>query len=174
MEKPAHFVIVGGGTAGWIAAFIIQDEARQQGLDIRLSVVESSKIPTVGVGEATTAAFRVLLKHFGIDEFEFFRKTDASFKLGIRHEDWRRKGFTYYGPIDDPHQVVQPPTGARLNCAPSNSAHRFFSRDRRWRVSILWQARAWQPLARKRCLRRRRPLRRLPLISLHSSPCSPT
>ena len=47
MEKPAHFVIVGGGTAGWIAAFIIQDEARQQGLDIRLSVVESSKIPTV-------------------------------------------------------------------------------------------------------------------------------
>jgi glycine/D-amino acid oxidase-like deaminating enzyme len=112
MEKPAHFVIVGGGTAGWIAAFIIQDEARQRGLDIRLSVVESSKIPTVGVGEATTAAFRVLLKHFGIDEFEFFRKTDASFKLGIRHEDWRRKGYTYYGPIDDPHQVVQAPPGA--------------------------------------------------------------
>ncbi len=100
------------GTAGWIAAFIIQDEARRRGLDFRISVVESSKVPTVGVGEATTAAFRVLLKHFGIDEFEFFRKTDASFKLGIRHEDWRRKGFTYYGPIDDPHQVVQAPPGA--------------------------------------------------------------
>ena len=111
MEKPAHFVIVGGGTAGWIAAFIIQDEARRKGLNARISVVESSKIPTVGVGEATTAAFRVLLKHFKIDEFEFFRKTDASFKLGIRHQDWRRKGFTYYGPIDDPHQVVTPPPG---------------------------------------------------------------
>jgi tryptophan halogenase len=112
MEKPAHFVIVGGGTAGWIAAFIIQDEARRKGLNAKISVVESSKIPTVGVGEATTAAFRVLLKHFKIDEFEFFRKTDASFKLGIRHEDWRRKGFTYYGPIDDPHQVIQAPAGA--------------------------------------------------------------
>ncbi len=112
MQEPAHFVIVGGGTAGWIAAFIIQDEARRRGLNFRVSVVESSRIPTVGVGEATTAAFRVLLKHFGIDEFEFFRKTDASFKLGIRHEDWRRKGYTYYGPIDDPHQVVQPPPGA--------------------------------------------------------------
>src|SRR5690554_5626306 len=112
MAQPAHFVIVGGGTAGWIAAFIIQDEARRRGFNFRISVVESSRIPTVGVGEATTAAFRVLLKHFGIDEFEFFRKTDASFKLGIRHEDWRRKGFTYYGPIDDPHQVVQEPAGA--------------------------------------------------------------
>ncbi|MBD8063941.1 tryptophan 7-halogenase [Devosia sp. PTR5] len=112
MAQPAHFVIVGGGTAGWIAAFIVQDAARRKGFDIRLSVVESSKIPTVGVGEATTAAFRVLLKSFGIDEFEFLRKTDASFKLGIRHEDWRRNGFTYYGPIDDPHQVIQPPAGA--------------------------------------------------------------
>jgi len=113
MADRPHFVIVGGGTAGWIAAFIIQDAARKQKLDARISVVESSKIPTVGVGEATTAAFRVFLKQFEIDEFEFFRKTEATFKLGIRHEDWRRKGFTYYGPIDDPHQVVTPPPGAQ-------------------------------------------------------------
>ena len=112
MAARPHFVIVGGGTAGWIAAFILQDSARKAGLDARFSVVESSKIPTVGVGEATTAAFRVFLKQFGIDEFEFFRKTEATFKLGIRHEDWRRKGYTYYGPIDDPHQVVKPPPGA--------------------------------------------------------------
>jgi glycine/D-amino acid oxidase-like deaminating enzyme len=112
MGKPAHFVIVGGGTAGWIAAFVLQDSARKKKLDAKFTVVESSKVPTVGVGEATTAAFRVLLKYFGIDEFEFFRKTEASFKLGIRHQDWRRKGYTYYGPIDDPHQVVAPPPGA--------------------------------------------------------------
>ncbi|WP_196258977.1 tryptophan halogenase family protein [Pelagibacterium limicola] len=110
--RQSHFVVVGGGTAGWITAFIIQDSAWRKGLNARISVVESSKIPTVGVGEATTAAFRVLLKHFNIDEFEFFRETEASFKLGIRHEDWRRKGYTYYGPIDDPHQVIQPPRGA--------------------------------------------------------------
>ena len=78
MAARPHFVIVGGGTAGWIAAFILQDSARKAGLDARFSVVESSKIPTVGVGEATTAAFRVFLKQFGIDEFEFFRKTEAT------------------------------------------------------------------------------------------------
>lgn len=112
MEKPAHFVIVGGGTAGWLAAYILQDSAKRSKLNARFSVVESSKIPTVGVGEATTAAFRVFLKHFKIDEFEFFRETSATFKLGIRHQDWRLKGFTYYGPIDDPHQVIHPPPGA--------------------------------------------------------------
>ena len=112
MAEPAHFVIVGGGTAGWLTAFIIEDSARRQKLDIRVSVVESSKIPTVGVGEGSTAAMRVLFQHFKIDEFEFFRETGATFKLGIRHTDWRRKGFTYYGPIDDPHQVVAAPSGA--------------------------------------------------------------
>ena len=112
MAEPAHFVIVGGGTAGWIAAFIIQDSIKRLKLDAKISVVESTKIPTVGVGEATTAAFHVFLKHFGIDIWEFFRKTEATYKLGIRHQDWRRKGFTYYGPIDDPHQVVQAPRGA--------------------------------------------------------------
>ena len=112
MASQPHFVVVGGGTAGWIAAFIIRDSIKRLKLDAKISVVESTKIPTVGVGEATTAAFHVFLKHFGIDIFEFFRKTEATYKLGIRHQDWRRKGFTYYGPIDDPHQVVQAPQGA--------------------------------------------------------------
>ncbi len=107
-----RFVVVGGGTAGWIAAFIIQDAIKRQNLDAQVSVVESSKIPTVGVGEATTAAFHVFLRHFGIDIFDFMRSCEATYKLGIRHEDWRRKGFTYYGPIDDPHIVVEPPVGA--------------------------------------------------------------
>lgn len=110
--QAAHFVIVGGGTAGWLTAFIIQDSARRAGLDLKISVVESSKIPTVGVGEASTAALRVFFQYFKIDEFEFFRETGATFKLGIKHDNWRRKGYVYYGPIDDPHQVVAPPPGA--------------------------------------------------------------
>jgi hypothetical protein len=112
VTQTSRFVIVGGGTAGWIAAYIFQDSIRRLKLDAKVYVVESSKIPTVGVGEATTAAFHVFLKHFGIDIFDFMRNCEATYKLGIRHEDWRRKGFTYYGPIDDPHQVVQPPPGA--------------------------------------------------------------
>jgi tryptophan halogenase len=110
--QTSHFVIVGGGTAGWLTAFIVQDSARRAGIDIRISVVESSKIPTVGVGEASTAALRVFFQYFKIDEFEFFRETGATFKLGIRHNNWRRLGYVYYGPIDDPHQVVAPPAGA--------------------------------------------------------------
>ena len=109
---PSRFVIVGGGTAGWISAFIISDAIRRLKLDATVTVLESSRIPTVGVGEATTAAFHLFLRHFGIDIFDFMRSCEATYKLGIRHEDWRRKGVTYYGPIDDPHQVVQAPPGA--------------------------------------------------------------
>jgi tryptophan halogenase len=112
LSNNPHFVIVGGGTAGWLAAFIIQDGLKRRKIDAKVTVVESSKIPTVGVGEGSTAAFRVLMQYFKLDEFEFFRETGATFKLGIRHKDWRRKGFTYDGPIDDPHQVIMPPPGA--------------------------------------------------------------
>ncbi len=112
MEEPAHFVIVGGGTAGWLAALMLQDSARRAKLPAKFTMVESSKIPTIGVGEGTTAVFRQMLKHFGYDEMEFFRETEATIKLGIRHRDWRRLGHSYDGPIDDPHQVMQRPEGA--------------------------------------------------------------
>jgi tryptophan 6-halogenase len=111
-RRTARFVIVGGGTAGWLAAYVLQDAARRRKLDAEVIVAESSKIPTVGVGEASTAALRVFMQYFKIDEFDFMRQTGATFKLGIRHQDWRRKGFTYYGPIDDPQQVIAPPAGA--------------------------------------------------------------
>jgi tryptophan 6-halogenase len=112
MQNKSRFVIIGGGTAGWLAAFILQDAARRKKLDIAVTVVESSKIPTVGVGEGSTAALRVLMHYFGLDEFEFFRETGATFKLGIRHKNWRRIGHSYDGPIDDPHQVIAAPKGA--------------------------------------------------------------
>ncbi len=105
-------MVAGGGTAGWLAAFVLQDAAKRLRLPVRLTVIESSKIPTIGVGEGTTAAFRILLRHFGIDEMEFLRATEATFKLGIRHREWRGIGAHYDGPIDDPHLVVEPPQGA--------------------------------------------------------------
>ena len=107
-----HLVVVGGGTAGWLAALICQDQARRAKLNLNISVLESSKIPTIGVGEGTTAVFRALFQRFGFDELEFLRETEATIKFGIRHRDWRRVGVTYDGPIDDPHQVVSPPPGS--------------------------------------------------------------
>jgi hypothetical protein len=103
-----RYVIVGGGTAGWLAALILQDAFKRQKRDAAITVVESSKIPTIGVGEGTTAVFRQMLKHFGLDEFSFLKETEATIKFGIRHKDWRRVGHHYDGPIDDPHLVLEP------------------------------------------------------------------
>ena len=111
-NEPAHIVVVGGGTAGWLAALVLQDAARRKAMNAKVTVVESSKIPTIGVGEGSTAALRILLRYFGFDEFEFIRETGATIKYGIRHRDWQGKGHQYDGPIDDPHQVVAAPKDA--------------------------------------------------------------
>ena len=71
--------------------------------------MESSKLPTIGVGEGSTAVFRQMLRQLGFDEREFLRETAATIKFGIRHKDWRRVGHTYDGPIDDPHLVADGP-----------------------------------------------------------------
>ena len=70
---------------------------------IDVTVVESSSIPTIGVGEGTTALFHGFLEHFKLAEDEFLRETRATIKLGIRHRNWRRGEPYYDGPIDDPH-----------------------------------------------------------------------
>ena len=109
LPDPFRIAIVGGGTAGWLSALIIQDAAGRAGLTVDVAVVESSKIPTIGVGEGTTAVFRGLLTHLGFDEFEFLRETEATIKYGIRHRDWRKLGHTYDGPIDDPMLLARTP-----------------------------------------------------------------
>jgi Tryptophan halogenase len=106
MGWPERIVIVGGGTAGWLAALMIGDAARRAGQSPAVTVIESSRIGTIGVGEGTTAVFRMLLGQLGIDEMAFLRESEATIKFGIRHRDWRRKGHHYDGPIDDPHLVA--------------------------------------------------------------------
>ncbi len=98
-----RMVIVGGGTAGWLAAWICQARIRQNQRPWDLVMIESSAIPTIGVGEGTTALFKLFLEHFKLAEDEFVRETRATFKLGIRHRDWDGSGQYYDGPIDDPH-----------------------------------------------------------------------
>ena len=71
-----------------------------------VTVIESSRIGVIGVGEGSTAVFRQMLRRFGLDEEEFLRETGATIKLGIRHRDWRRLGHHYDGPIDNPALVA--------------------------------------------------------------------
>ncbi len=87
-----HIVIAGGGTAGWIAAAAL---AKQMPGVVKVTLVESDEIGTVGVGEATIPPMRVFHKLLGIDEREFMAATSATFKLGIQFENWGEVGDNY-------------------------------------------------------------------------------
>lgn len=94
MQKDSikHIVIAGGGTAGWMTAAAL---GKLFGANIKVTLIESDAIPTVGVGEATIPTLHLFHDLLKIKESEFMAATNATFKLGIKFEDWYQRNQSY-------------------------------------------------------------------------------
>jgi tryptophan halogenase len=88
-----RIVIAGGGTAGWMAAAAI---ARTLGNSVDLTLIESDAIGTIGVGESTIPPIVTYNRLLNINEAEFMRATQATFKLGIEFDGWKQVGESYF------------------------------------------------------------------------------
>ncbi|WP_339897359.1 tryptophan halogenase family protein [uncultured Gilvimarinus sp.] len=114
-------VILGGGTAGWITAGLLAAE-HAVGSDpggIQIVVLESPDVAPIGVGEGTWPSMRDTLKKIGINETEFIRTCNVSFKQGSKFVGWSvGQGEHYYHPFTLPSEY-----GA-FNLAPYWSAHK--------------------------------------------------
>ena len=100
MTSPLKVVILGGGTAGWMCATALAGARGPTGEPLcQIHLVESSDIGIVGVGEATLPHIKEFNDSAGIDEAEFMRKTQASFKIGIEFRDWGKAGNSYVHPF---------------------------------------------------------------------------
>ncbi len=91
-KKKQRLVIAGGGTAGWMAAAAF---TRLLGKEVDVTLIESSEIGTVGVGEATIPTLVFFHKLLKINEQEFMAQTNATFKLGINFENWKELEHAY-------------------------------------------------------------------------------
>jgi tryptophan 7-halogenase len=95
-KKPTRVIILGGGTAGWMAAAALAK--LMPGL-VEVELIESEDIGIVGVGEATLPHIRSFVERLGIDEADFMRATHATFKLGIDFRDFGKIGDSYIHPF---------------------------------------------------------------------------
>ena len=90
-------VIVGGGTAGWMTASYLQTAFGDR---VAVTLVESARVGTIGVGEATFSTVRHFFDYLGLEEREWMPHCAASYKLAIRFENWRGNGHHFYHPFE--------------------------------------------------------------------------
>ncbi len=104
-KKKTRIVIAGGGTAGWTSAAFLAKNLSQSA---QITLIESSDIPTVGVGEATIPLMVTFNDLLGIDEFEFMKAVNGTFKMGIEFENWKGDGSSYIHAFGRPGREFWP------------------------------------------------------------------
>lgn len=99
-------LIVGGGAAGWLTAGILAARYRQS---IQITLIESSDVPIIGVGEGSWPTLRNTLRDMGIAETDFFKECDASFKQGVKFINWQTDAAPnfYYHPFSLPTGFIE-------------------------------------------------------------------
>ena len=104
--KIKRIAIIGGGTAGWLAANHLGSTLSADS-EIEITLIESPDVPTIGVGEGTVPYIMKALKRFGISEAELLVNCDATFKQGIKFVNWmaadQQGDNFYYHPFDAPY-----------------------------------------------------------------------
>src|SRR5215212_2540082 len=95
-------VVVGGGTAGWMTASYL---AAAFGDRVSVTVVESARVGTIGVGEATFSDIRHFFEFLDLAESDWMPACNATYKLAVRFEDWRARGHHFYHPFEKARTV---------------------------------------------------------------------
>ena len=93
-------VVIGGGTSGWVTTlnFLRYTDNPQ------IINISSNEIPIIGVGESTTGTMVDMIRdkrNIDIDELDFIKKTNSTFKYGIWHKDWQENGKSFVSPLGD-------------------------------------------------------------------------
>lgn len=111
MARIDEVLIVGGGTAGWLtAAYLARRLGSNRPDGVKITLIESSEIGIIGVGEGTIPTIQTTLRTIGLDEAQFMKGADAAFKQGVKFVDWAhqpdagRKRW-YYHSFSRPHEL---------------------------------------------------------------------
>lgn len=102
------FVVVGGGTAGWMAAMVLANQWKHLA---EVTLIESADVGIIGVGEGSTPALAMFFKTMNISESEWMPQCNATYKCGIRFEGWgRQPDSAYFHPFPSRVDYITQPT----------------------------------------------------------------